>query len=98
MATAPVPFVDKVQKRKILILGKTGCGKSTIANKIIDQERFQVSSSLQSMTAEVQDKTNVVKIDDKSYEICVMDTIGFFDTKEKKKRFNNSVMIKIIKN
>ena len=89
-------MAEKVTKRNIIILGKTGCGKSTLANKILNAERFHISSAVSSDTAEIQSETNTVKIEGELYQITVTDTVGFFDTTQRQKRFNNEIMKNII--
>ena len=89
-------MADSVIKRNVIILGKTGCGKSTLANKILNENRFQVSGKVSSETADIQSEVNIVTIEGTRYQITVTDTVGFFDTKQRNKRFNNVIMKKII--
>ena len=39
------------QRRNIVVLGKTGAGKSTVANQILGTNHFEVSTSTQSAGA-----------------------------------------------
>lgn len=89
-------MAESVIKRNVIVLGKTGCGKSTLANKILNDERFTVSGKVASETADIQSEVNIVNIEGTRYQITVTDTVGFFDTKQRKKRFNNEIMKKII--
>ena len=66
--------------RNVIVLGKTGCGKSTLANKIICKDgSFKIGSELQCVTAEVEMVTETVNIDGKDYKINMIDTVGFQD-------------------
>ena len=77
-------------KRNIIVLGKIGCGKSTLANKIIcvkeeKKEPFKVLQSYQAVTREIEGAIEHVKIGEQVYVINMIDTIGFGDpgTKDK---------------
>lgn len=74
-----------VQRRNIVVLGKTGAGKSTVANKIAGHDNFKVKSSTESVTSKVS-HTEVVLVDPKTntqYNFKLIDTIGVFDTKKR---------------
>ncbi|XP_020911055.1 immune-associated nucleotide-binding protein 3 [Exaiptasia diaphana] len=70
-----------VQKRNVIVIGKTGTGKSTVANKIAGYGNFDVFHTSQSGTPKVSHcettmddpETNV------RYDFKVIDTIGLFD-------------------
>ena len=44
--------MEAPQKRNVVILGRTGTGKKTIANKILGEERFKVDSAMTCVTRE----------------------------------------------
>ena len=71
--------------RNIIVLGKTGCGKSTLANKIIcsseENETFTVEPH--SMPNKIQSSIDYVQIGQKTYAINIIDTIGLFDPQSK---------------
>ncbi len=74
---------QRIEYRGVMVVGKTGAGKSTVANAIIGSDnRFRVSSSLQSCTYQ-SDHCEVMLPDNASgctYRAKIMDTVGLFDT------------------
>ncbi len=70
-----------VEYRGVMVVGKTGAGKSTVSNAIArSDDRFTVSSSPASCTREC-DHCDVELTDSgRFYRMKVMDTVGLFDT------------------
>ncbi|XP_034005993.1 GTPase IMAP family member 7-like isoform X2 [Trematomus bernacchii] len=62
--------------RRIVILGKTGVGKSSVANTIFGEELFKAISSAKSGTSTCQAETRPVN----GRSITLIDTPGFFNT------------------
>ncbi|XP_001920359.4 GTPase IMAP family member 8 [Danio rerio] len=61
---------------RLVLLGKTGVGKSATANTIIGRNRFNSSSSSRSQTKQCQSETRLRS----SKQISVIDTPGLYDT------------------
>jgi len=81
MAQAEKSSVE-MEERIVVIVGKTGSGKSTIGNKITDNENFKVYSTLSSGTKSVDVTSAELTLNKKIYKIKVVDTVGLFDTDE----------------
>lgn len=64
----------------MLIVGRTGGGKSTIANQILGRDEFKVSASFKSVTKRIVHATTRINLMDGTYDITVYDTVGLFDT------------------
>ena len=84
-----------VDKRTAVVVGKTGAGKSNVANHILGANVFVVKNSLGSVTAvpQIQERSHETP-DGRTYNVRVIDTPGFFDTDKSIKTSNVLEQIK----
>ena len=69
-------------RRNVVVVGKTGSGKSSVANYLIspDGSEFKVSASFKSVTQKVSHADTVLEYGRNTYSVTVFDTVGLFDT------------------
>ncbi|KAL6118406.1 uncharacterized protein ACO6RY_03213 [Pungitius sinensis] len=65
-----------MDEMRIVILGKTGVGKSSVANTILGENVFQIGDTANSETSECQSVTR--RVDGR--DLTLIDTPGWFDT------------------
>jgi len=67
--------------RNVLLVGRTGNGKSTLANVLTNTENFKESSNNVSETRTIQAEDFILKLNEEEIIYKVIDTIGIGDTK-----------------
>ncbi|XP_030285683.1 GTPase IMAP family member 7-like [Sparus aurata] len=75
-------------ERRIVILGKTGAGKSSLANTIFGEELFSPDDTLNSGTIQCQSETKSLK----GKRITVIDTPGLFDTDRSEEELKREIV------
>ncbi|XP_078020755.1 GTPase IMAP family member 7-like isoform X2 [Epinephelus lanceolatus] len=74
--------------RRVVILGKTGAGKSSLANTILGEKPFEVDDTSNSGTRECRAETRSVN----GRNITLIDTPGFFNTERSEEELNHEIV------
>ena len=78
--------------RNVIILGKTGSGKSTIINKVLGEKCVEAKFSFSGVTKEVKLISRLIQVDGLKYYVNFMDTVGLCDTKVVAKKDNEKII------
>ena len=70
-------WLDARDELRVLVLGKTGVGKSSLVNAIANAN--SAIGRLEVGTTQVQRVENSITHGDQSHDVCLFDTPGFFD-------------------
>jgi len=65
---------------RVILLGKTGGGKSSVANKLAGQVVFEESNRMESCTNDIHRKVVKFRNNDSEILLEVVDTPGFLDS------------------
>ena len=76
-------MASRAAKRNVVIVGKTGAGKSTVGNRILGSNRFLVDSTPSSVTTLAKASSDIFSKGGVEYSVTVIDTIGLYDTSGK---------------
>ena len=71
--------------RNVVVIGKSGAGKSTVANKLLDEETFKVAASVDGITGVISHSEVTIEQGGKLYLTKVVDTVGLMDPKLQEK-------------
>ncbi|XP_028419457.1 GTPase IMAP family member 7-like [Perca flavescens] len=80
--------MDVSNTRRIVILGKTGSGKSSVANTIFGEGLFTIGHTFNSETRECEARTKSVN----GRSITLIDTPGFFDTERSEEEMKPEIV------
>ena len=90
----------RVHECNVLLLGKTGSGKSTLGNKLLNHSNtpqhdpFYVSHSLQNISAEAEMRTEFLhSVGDFTLKLKVVDTVCTFDDRKKSEMFMENLSL-----
>lgn len=79
-------------KRNVVVLGKTGCGKSSVANNIAGGDVFEVSDSVAGVTRKTEMTETLLSYGPtEEYTLRLIDTVGLFDHELKAKEIFKDV-------
>ncbi|XP_052811965.1 GTPase IMAP family member 7-like [Mya arenaria] len=71
---------DTILERRVILIGKTGCGKSSTGNTLLRTKNFSSKRGFKARTNECLVDIGNVEFGHLNYEYTVVDTPGFFDT------------------
>ena len=82
---------------RVIVMGKTGSGKSSVLNALTRSEYFKVGNSIMSETKEVKSLNWKFRGDPNSPNIAFIDTPGFFDSSSKDNKIIEKIALSLHK-
>ena len=86
-----------VHKRNVIVIGRTGSGKSTLINKVIGQSVLKAKFSFSSVTKQIEQIAGNLEIDSQTYDITFIDTVGIHDGSLYDEKSNSQIIADIKK-
>ena len=83
-----------IHHRNVVVVGKSGSGKSSVANNIAGQDLFKIGHTTESETTRQTHVAVDFRYDNVIYSLKIVDTVGLFDT-ERGKAGNQAIMDEI---
>ena len=84
------------ERKVVLIIGKTGVGKSTLCNKLVSTDQFPTSQGTDSCTREIRVQDGFY-LGDKELPITLIDTVGFGDKAQDSDSTETTALIRKLK-
>ena len=81
-----------VEKRNIIVIGRTGSGKSTLINQIIGIDLLTAKFSFSSVTKEIEQIAGRLVIDSQAYDVTFIDTVGINDGTSTDEKTNKRII------
>ena len=81
-----------VHKRNVIVIGRTGSGKSTLINRIVGEELLEAKFSFSSVTKEIEQIHGTLEIDSIKYDVCFIDTVGVHDGTSSNQKSNTQII------